>query len=129
MIRLSLLAATLVMLAVAGVIAGLSGCAAPKQAVSAPATPQSIAQDAINETNQWLLATARVIGSNVEQGVMTKAEAQAALDQVRVIARQADQAQAFVRSGDPRAVDLASLAQRAILALHRQVAERARRTP
>ena len=111
-------------------LVGLAGCGSTPTRV--PTTLQDakvIAQDAINEANQWLIAAANVIASNVKEGIMTKAEAQAALDHVRKLGDDADRAQRLLDSGDPDALDVANLTRTAIIALHREVAARARRTP
>ena len=97
----------------------LAACANP---VTVPQTPQ----EAINEANVTLTATSNVIAQNVADGIFTKAEAQSYLDKVRELAKKVDDAQALVDAGLPDAKDRAELVRRLIVALHREVAQRAR---
>jgi soluble cytochrome b562 len=96
------------------------GCANP---IVAPKSPQ----EAINEANVYLTATANVIKQNAEDKVYTKDEAQRYLDKVRDLAKQVDNAQALVTAGLPNAKDQAELVRALIIALHREVAARARK--
>ena len=111
---------------VLGLALALGACTSVPKLPTNLSEAQASAQASINDANAWLTATSNVIAANVKEGIMTKAEGQAALDKVRAIARQVDEAQAFLRAGNPKAVDVAQLAQRAIIALHREVAARAR---
>ena len=85
------------------------------------------AQSAIHEANILLNAAARVIGQNVQDKIMTKAEGQKALDQVRSYATDVDRAQRLLDSGDVlNAQNQAELAKKLIVILHREIAEKAR---
>lgn len=97
----------------------LAACANP---LTVPQTPQG----AIDEANVMLHATANVIAQNVADGIYTKAEGQKYLDKVRDLAKKVDDAQALVDAGLPDAKDRAELVRRLIVALHREVAQRAR---
>lgn len=88
-----------------------------------PKTPQ----EAINEANIYLNATAQQIGENVKNGVMTKAEAQDALDKVKTYRDQVDIAQTLLDQGNAAAaMDKAKIVRSLVIALHREVAKRAR---
>lgn len=87
---------------------------------------QATAQQLINEANVTLAAISNVIGQNVTDGTMTKAEAQTALDDVKRYAAQVDDAQALLRAGSPLAADRAKLVHSLILTFHKQIAAKAR---
>jgi hypothetical protein len=96
--------------------------------VVAGQTPAQQAQGLINEGNATLSAVANVIAQNVVDGTMTAPEAQSALDHVRELSRQIDSAQSLLNSGaalDAKAK--ADIAHRLVLALHKQVAAKARK--
>lgn len=95
------------------------GCANP---VVAPKTPQ----EAINEANVTLTATANVIAQNVKDGIYTKDEGNRYLGKVRELADKVDAAQKLVNAGLPDAAKQAEIVRSLILALHREVAARAR---
>jgi soluble cytochrome b562 len=99
----------------------LVGCVNP---VAVPSSPQ----EAINEANITLAAAASVIGQNVKDKVFTKEEGQRYLDKVRELAKKVDDAQRLVDAGLPDAAKQADLVKSLIVALHREVAARARRT-
>jgi hypothetical protein len=85
-------------------------------------------QGLINEGNVTLTATANVIAQNVQEGVMTREEAQSALDRVRTYAKRLDAAQALLDTGDLRnAATQAKLLSSLIIALQREVAAKARK--
>lgn len=85
------------------------------------------AQKSINEANVALASAANVIAQNVTDGIMTKPEAQAMLDKVKDYAKKVDAAQTLLNSGDIlSAKNQADLIKSAILALHKEVAKRAR---
>jgi polyhydroxyalkanoate synthesis regulator phasin len=122
-LSLALIASTIVLaLAGAALMVALGGC------INQPTVPQT-PQEAINEANITLTATATVIGQNVKDGIFTKDEAQRYVDKVRELGGQLDQAQALVKSGMPDAKSRAELVRSLILALHREVATRARVKP
>ena len=82
-------------------------------------------QKAINEANITLTATANVIAQNVLEGIMTKPEAQSALDKVKDYAKKVDAAQVMLNTGDVlNAKNQAELLSSLILTLHREVAKR-----
>jgi hypothetical protein len=84
-------------------------------------------QSTVNEANILLAAVASVIGQNVLDGIATKAEGQRQLDQVRAYAAEVDRAQKLLESGEIIAAkDRAELTRRLVVALHREVAARAR---
>ena len=87
-----------------------------------PQTPQ----EALNEANITLTATARVVEQNVNDKIFTKAEGQKYLDKVRDLAGKVDDAQKLVTAGLPNAKQQAEIVRALILALHREVASRAR---
>lgn len=95
--------------------------------VVAGQTAAQQAQGVINESNVTLTAAANVIAQNALDGTMTKQEAQSALDQVRELVRQVDLAQALLNSGAVLdAKTKADVVNRLVLALHKQVAAKAR---
>jgi len=107
----------------------LSGCALVAPAdipVSAKLSPAAqTVQKAINEANIALTATANVIAQNVLEGIMTKPEAQSALDKVKDYGKKVDAAQVMLNTGDVlNAKTQAELLSSLILALHREVAKR-----
>jgi hypothetical protein len=116
--------------------AALSGCGtmftqAGTIPVSQSLSPQAqAAMNAINEANVLLAAAANVIAQNVVDGISTKAEGQKLLDQVRAYSADVDRAKAMLVAGEVLAArDKAELARKLVVALHREVAARARRTP
>lgn len=110
----------ILLLAACFILAMIPGCANP---LVAPKTPQ----EAINEANVYLTATANVIKQNVEDKIYTKDEAQKYLNKVRELSKKVDDAQVLVRAGLPDAKDQAELVRSLIIALHREVAARARK--
>jgi hypothetical protein len=95
------------------------GCANP---IVAPQSPQAV----INETNVLLTASANVIAQNVKDGIYTKDEGNRYLGKVRELADKVDAAQKLVNSGLPDAKQQAEIVRSLVLALHREVAQRAR---
>ena len=86
------------------------------------------AQTAINEANILITATANVIAENVKAGIMTRLEGQKYVTKLKDYAQQVDNAQALVRTGDIfNAKTQAELLKKALLALHKEVAARARK--
>jgi soluble cytochrome b562 len=98
----------------------LAGCVNP---VVAPSSPQQ----AINEANITLTAAANVIAQNVNDKVFTREEGQKYIDKVRELAGKVDQAQKLVDAGLPDAAKQAEIVRTLIIALHREVAQRARK--
>lgn len=114
---------------VLGVFFGLPGCTSLGSTgiQVGQSTSAQQAQGAINEANVALVATANVIAQNATDGTMAKADAQAALDRVRALSRQVDDAQALLKSGAVLdAKSKADIASRLILTLHKEVAAKAR---
>lgn len=115
----------------------LSGCQTLQELVGpgeAPKVDQTLsvpaqaAQQAVNEANLTITATANVIGNNAESGVMTKAEAQKALDEVADWRKKAKAAQSLLDAGDiGNAKTQAELINQAVLALQKRVAAEARK--
>jgi hypothetical protein len=114
----------------------LPGCAllGPVEPVAPIGVPSTLpeagkqAQNAINEANVGLAAAANVIAANVRDGIYTKAQAQAYLDQVKDYARKIDRAQEAVKLGDfSSAQGQADAVRSLILILHREVAAQARK--
>jgi len=84
-------------------------------------------QDAINEANVVLTATAQLVKENVTNGVMTKEEGKSVLDEVKKYSVQVDSAQALLLAGNPlEAQNQIKLLNSAILSLQKRVAEKAR---
>lgn len=110
----------------------LGGCAVFSEPGEIPVSEKlssqaKAAQTAINEANVLLAAAARVIKQNAADGIMTKAEAQKALDQVRSYAADVDKAKNLLAAGEVlNAQNKAELVHKLIVALHREVSERAR---
>lgn len=123
----------LIALAAAALLAGCGTMFTPAGTlpVSEKLSPAAqVAQTAINEANIVLHAVAKVIGQNVVDGITPKAEGQKQIDQVRAYAAEVDRAQKMLDAGDVLgAKSKAELTQKLIVALHREVAQRARRTP
>jgi outer membrane biogenesis lipoprotein LolB len=114
----------------------LSGCisTAPLQApvVIDNESPQAkalrLAHVAVNEANAALTALNNVIGDNAESEVWTKEQAQAALDESKAYGKTIDRARAALALGDlSEAKTQADLAKTLILALHKRVAQEARK--
>jgi soluble cytochrome b562 len=103
------------------ILSAIPGCANP---VTVPQSPQ----EAINEANITLTAAANVIASNVRDKVFTREEGQQYIDKVRDLAKKVDDAQKLVDSGLPDAAKQAEIVRSLILALHREVAARARKS-
>ena len=83
------------------------------------------AQKAINEANVTMAAAANVIAQNVTEGIMTKPEAQSALDKLKDYARKVDAAQVLLNGGNILdAKNQAELLASLILTLHREVVAR-----
>lgn len=109
---------------IVGYTVGLVGCGMPPQ--GAPATLQTAmekAQAAINEANTLLAAAAVTVEQNTKAGILTRAEAQAYVAKLRELARKVDEAQAALRLGD---VTQAGIVNKLVLALHAEIAKRAR---
>jgi soluble cytochrome b562 len=100
----------------------LAGCVNP---VKAPTSPQ----EAINEANITIAAAATVVAQNVQDKIFTKEEGQRYVEKLQDLARKVDEAQKMVDSGLPDAAKQAEIVRAVIVALHREIAARARRTP
>lgn len=86
------------------------------------------AQTAINEANILLIAAANVLGQQLTDGIVSKPEAQLQLNQIREFAARVDRAQQMLDTGDVLgAQNQAELAQRLLIVLHREIAQRARK--
>lgn len=111
----------------------LSGCPELLQKADIPVSqtlpaPAQEVQKMINEANILITASANVVAQNLKDGVMTQAENDSYAVQLRQIAAKVDSAQSLLRLGDfTNARSQAETMQRAISALHREVASRARR--
>lgn len=89
--------------------------------------PAQAAQTAINEGNVLLIAFNRTVGQQKTDGIITAAERDAYLDKSDKLGADLDKAQAALRAGDlVTAQDKAELTKTLILALHREVAAKAR---
>jgi soluble cytochrome b562 len=99
----------------------LTACA---NQVVVPKSPQ----EAINEANVTLTATASVIAQNVKDKIYTKEEGQKYIAKVRELAGKVDDAQKLVSAGLPDAAKQAEIVRSLILALHKEVASRARKS-
>lgn len=123
------------MLAVLPLVFVLSGCPAVTGGAvhSKPSTESTVvagARTAVDEANAALTALNNVIGQNVVDGVWTKPQAQTYLDKSKAFGKQADDARALLRAGDPlKAENQAKLLRQAILVLHKEVAQQARSKP
>jgi len=116
--------------------AALAGCGtvftpAGEVPVSSKLSPAAqAAQSAIHESNILLNAVAQVVGQNAADGITLKAEAQKQLDLVRAYGAEVDRAQKLLDAGDiVNAKNRAELTHKLIVALHREVAQKARKTP
>jgi len=116
----------------AATIALGSGCSlvAPSDiqvSQSLPKAAQEV-QKAINESNVLIIASANVLAQNLKDGVMLKAEVDGYAVKLRQMAAQVDKSQDLLRLGDiASARTQAELIQKAITALHKEVAARARK--
>jgi soluble cytochrome b562 len=116
----------------AATIALGSGCSlvAPSDiqvSQSLPKAAQEV-QKAINESNVLIIASANVLAQNLKDGVMLKAEVDGYAVKLRQMAAQVDKAQDLLRLGDiASSRTQAELIQKAITALHKEVAARARK--
>ena len=116
----------------AATIALGSGCSlvAPSDiqvSQSLPKAAQEV-QKAINESNVLIIASANVLAQNLKDGVMLKAEVDGYAVKLRQMAAQVDKSQGLLRLGDiASARTQAELIQKAITALHKEVAARARK--
>lgn len=127
----------LLLLAALAAVFTLGGCQTLQELVGpgeAPKVDQTLsvpaqaAQQAVNEANLTITATANVIGNNAETGVMTKAEAQKALDEVADWRKKARAAQSLLDAGDiGNAKTQAELINQAVSALQKRVAAEARK--
>ena len=94
---------------------------------SLPAAAQEV-QKAINESNVLIIASANVLAQNLKDGVMTRVEVDGYAVKLRSMAAQTDKTQDLLRLGDiGSARTQAELIQRAVTALHREVAAKARK--
>lgn len=84
------------------------------------------AQAAVNEANILITATAIVVNDGAKSGIFTKSEALSYLGKIDEFTQRAKDAQALIDSGFPDAQNQAELMHRLVLALHREVAQRAR---
>ena len=93
---------------------------------SLPVAAQAV-QVSINEANVLIIASANVLAQNLKDGVMTKAEVDGYAVQLRQMAAQTDKAQNLLRLGDiGSAKTQAELIEKAVIALHKAVAAKAR---
>jgi hypothetical protein len=86
-----------------------------------------VAQKSVNTARVFITAAANVVTANVKEGITTKAEGLAYADKLDAYSLQADAVQALIDAGDPLAGSKADLLERALLALHREVAAKARK--
>ena len=113
-------------------IALVGGCAmvAPadvpvSQSLSAPA--QAV-QKSINEANIAIATAANVVAQNTVDGIWTKEEGRAYVAKLKDFAGKVDAAQKMLDSGDVlSAKNQAELLSKLVVALHREVAARARK--
>ena len=95
---------------------------------SLPVAAQSV-QKTINEVNIALTAAANVVAQNKADGIYNDAEVAGYKAQLQDAARQVDKAQNLLRLGDiASARTQAEIVERLILALHKEVVARSRRT-
>lgn len=93
---------------------------------SLPVAAQN-AQKAINEANVTLTAAANVVSQNFADGILTKEEAQSYIAKIEDYAKKVDSAKKLLDGGDILgAQNQAELLSKLIVALHREVAAKAR---
>ena len=93
------------------------------QSLTAPA---QTAQNAINEANVLVGSIADVIGSDAENHIMSKEEAQKYLDQVKDIRKKLKDAQALLDAGNPlAAANKTELIKQTITALQQELTRQA----
>lgn len=117
---------TLLVLALA-----LASCASvPRvQIPSDPVEARNVGQRYINEANATLIAAAKVVMQQRQDNIITVEERDKYVAKLREYARRMDEAQAFLDSGDfSKAFNQTELLKSLIVALHREVAERARKS-
>lgn len=110
----------------------LSGCALMQSAQlpAAPAfSPIEKAQAAINEANLLITASARVVISNYEAKIMNEAEFDEYGTKLVDFAEKVDTAQAGIRNGELSAIHQADILKSLVIALHREIAAKARGKP
>lgn len=123
---------TLLAVVLAAVLWSLPGCSVLTPPGSVPVSqslsPQAqAAQTAINEANILLIAASNVIAQNVVDGVSTKEEGRVLLARVKALAADVDRAQKLLVAGEVvTAQTQAELTRKLLVALHREVAEKAR---
>ena len=119
-----LLQALALSLALAG-CAGFGGEPIPvSQSLSEPA---QTAQKSINEANVTLTASYRVVAQNVSDGIWTKEQGRGYVAKLNDLSGKVDEAQGLLKSNPLEAKTKAELLSRAILALHREIAAKARK--
>lgn len=111
-------------------VLALTACAAPMQRTVIPDDPveaAKLAQAYINEANITLTAAANVVAENKKNEIYTAAERDAYVAKLRVYAKRVDNAQLALDTGDFRkAFNEAELMKSLIIALHREIAAKAR---
>lgn len=84
-------------------------------------------QKAINEANITIAAAFNVVAQNVTEGILTKVEGQDYVGKLKNYAAKVDAAQALLKGGDIlNAQKQSEILSRAVLALHKEIASRAR---
>jgi hypothetical protein len=110
---------TLKSIAIAMIAITMIGC----QSFQAPRTPQ----DAVNQANIVITATAKTVADNVRAGVMTIAERDVAVAELRKYAVTVHDAQLLIATGhELDAANEVKLLNTALLALQKRVADKAR---
>jgi soluble cytochrome b562 len=104
----------------------------PLQRVAIPTDPveaTKLAQSYINEANVTLIAVANVVAENRKNEIITVAERDSYVAKLKDFAKRVDDAQLALRTGDiNKAFNQAELLKALIIALHREVAAKARQS-
>lgn len=124
---------TLLVCMVIGATIALGGCQGMGGRADLPVS-QSLSpaaqnvQKAINEANITLAAAFNVVAQNVADGILTKPEGKAYVAKLKEFAAKVDTAQALLNGGDIlNAQKQSEILSRAIVALHKEIAAKARK--
>ena len=107
----------------------LAGCSVMQRTAipTDPVEAKRLAQTYINEANVTLTAAANVVAQKRKDNIITVAERDSYVDKIRDFAKQADDVQALLDTGDiEKGFNQAELLKRLIVILHREVATKAR---
>lgn len=111
-----------------GTVATLGGYAEPVGVDKTLPPALQKAQATVNEAEILLISAHRDLQANIRDKVYTKTEATAYNRRLRSVGKQVDEVRNLIRNGNITAEQQSELARSLIVALHREIVARSRRT-